>query len=69
MQLFSADGTMFIEKTPSKVAHNRARPFFSVLPIGPNPAQIPILEFFVMTVALAMWPQPRTASTFTSQDR
>ena len=28
MQLFSADGTMFIEKTPSKVADNRARPFF-----------------------------------------
>ena len=54
MQLFSADGTMFIEKTPSKVAHNRARPFFSVLPIGPNPAQIQILEFFVMTLALAM---------------
>ena len=52
MQLFSADSTMFlkkiqhffapinIKKTPSKVAYNRPRPFFSVKPIGPNPAQI-----------------------------
>ena len=43
MQLFSADATIFkkkikkkivpenMKKTPSKVAHNRPRPFFSVL--------------------------------------
>ena len=28
------------KKPLSIVAHNRPRPFFSVLPIGPNPAQI-----------------------------
>ena len=53
MQLFSADTTMFtkkltffapeiMKKPPSKVAHNRPRPFLSALPIGPNPAQISI---------------------------
>ena len=55
MQLFSSDATMFLKefktfffatenmkRTPSKVAHNRPRPFFSVLPIGPNPARISI---------------------------
>ena len=50
MQLFSADATMFkkkiapenTKKTPSKVAHNWSRPFFSVLPTGPNTAQISI---------------------------
>ena len=41
MQLFSADATIFkkkkkigpenMKKPPSKVAHNRPRPFFSVL--------------------------------------
>jgi len=31
-----------MKKTPSKVAHNQPKPFFSVLPIGPNPAQISI---------------------------
>ena len=31
-----------MKNPPSKVAHNRPRPFFSVLPIGPNPAQISI---------------------------
>jgi hypothetical protein len=55
MQLFSADAKMFLrkilhflfapenmKKTSSKVAHNQPRPFFSVLPVGPNPAQISI---------------------------
>ena len=49
MELFSMDATMFkkkfyrfffdlenMKKPPSKVAHNRPRPFFSVQPIGPN---------------------------------
>ena len=31
-----------MKKAPSKIAHNLPRPFFSVLPIGPNPAQISI---------------------------
>ena len=31
-----------MKKPYSKVTHNRPRPFFSVLPIGPNPAQISI---------------------------
>ena len=49
-QLFSANAKMFLKsfkilfapenmkKPPSKVAYNRPRPFFSVLPIGLNPA-------------------------------
>ena len=47
MQLFSADPTMFkknglenMKKMPSKVAHNRPKCFFSVLPTGPKQAQI-----------------------------
>ena len=31
-----------MKQPPSKVAHNLPKPFFSVLPIGPNPAQISI---------------------------
>ena len=31
-----------MKKLPSKVSHNRPRPFFSVLSIGPQPAQISI---------------------------
>ena len=52
MQLFSADATMFLDlfilgpenmkKLPSKVAHNRPKFIFSVLPTGPKPAQISI---------------------------
>ena len=40
LKLFFAPENM--KKTPSKVAHNWPRPFFSVLPTGPNPAQISI---------------------------
>ena len=32
----------YMKKPPSKVAHYRPKPFFSVLPIGLNPAQISI---------------------------
>ena len=55
MKLFSAVTIMFFKKKsniffdpenmkepPSKVAHNRPRAFFSVLPLGPNPSQISI---------------------------
>ena len=50
MPLFSADTKMFqkkishenMKKTASKVAHNRPKFFFSVMPTGPNPAQISI---------------------------
>ena len=54
MQIFSADATLSflkntfflahdnVEKPPSKDAHNRPQFFFSVLPTGPKPAQIPI---------------------------
>ena len=31
-----------MKNPPSKVAHDEPRPFFSVLPIGPNPARISI---------------------------
>jgi len=52
MHLFSADPTTFskklnicfapknMKKTSSKVAHNRPKLFFSLLPIVPKPAQI-----------------------------
>ena len=49
MQFFSADATTFtkkkiaaenMKKPSSKVAHNQPKLFFSVLPIGPKPAQI-----------------------------
>ena len=33
-------GHQNLKKTASKVAHNWPKPFFSVMPTGPNPAQI-----------------------------
>ena len=53
MQLFCADASVFKknlkkiwpqkhEKPPSKVAHNRPKIIFSLLPIGQKPAQISI---------------------------
>ena len=55
MQHFSADTIIslkkftflffpseYMNKPPSKVAHNQPRPFFSVLPTDPNPAKISI---------------------------
>ena len=70
MQLFSADATILfkniklffapenMKKTLSKVAHNRPKLFFSVLPTGPKPAQIsdifhrnlPPRDFSIMTL-------------------
>ena len=57
MQLFRANSTTFskkkksyffspenMKKPPLKVPHNHPKLFFSVLPIGPKPAQI---TFFV----------------------
>ena len=40
-KIFFAPDNM--KKTPSKSAHNR--PIFSVLPIGPKPAQITLWDF------------------------
>ena len=53
-----------MKKPTSKDAHNRHRPFFSVLLIGPNPAQISILfhknlpprDFSIMTLYPAIVP-------------
>ena len=50
MQLSTADATMFLfffahenmKKPASKVAYNRPKFVFSVMPTGPNPAQISI---------------------------
>ena len=44
-----------MKKPPSKVAHNRPRPFFSVLPISPNPVQIQPKSQFLFQKNLPPW--------------
>ena len=47
-----------MKKPISKDAHNRHRPFFSVLLIGPNPAQISLRNFSIMSLVtfFVQWP-------------